>query len=584
MKKKETVVIGAGPAGLAAANQLIEQGNRPLVLEKTTKVGGISRTEEYKGYGFDIGGHRFFTKNDEINKLWQGLMGEDFIKVSRISRIFYRDRFFSYPIGLLNVIQNLGIIESLLIVLSFLKSKISPFIEENTFEQWVSNRFGTRLFQTFFKTYTEKIWGIPCNQIQANWAAQRIKGLSLVEAVINAMFGRLKSKSLIEEFDYPVKGPGMMWERFQKTIEVNGGEIRFEAKVKALEMSGNRIKSVLYTKNGSEKSIQPEHLVSSLPITKLIQIMHPLVPENVLKASQGLSYRSFIIVMLIVDQKELFPDQWIYIHDPEIRTGRIQNFKNWSAALVPHLDKTSVGMEFFCDKDDETWKMTDEELSELATKELDQLGLAPFEKVIDSYVVRQPEAYPVYDSEYDKSLAVIKEFIEGVENLQTIGRNGMHRYNNMDHSMLTGILAAKNIAGSSFDLWSINEENEYLESKIPENIPEKLLTRTFARLDKLAFGTATGFTCGLLVFLATIWLVIKGGSVIGPNMQLLGQYFVGYTVTAKGAFIAFGHGFAWGWIFGWLFAFLRNTVLSYFIFRVRRKREMLTVRDFLDRL
>ena len=588
MHNEPVVIIGAGPAGLAAAYELIGQGIRPIVLEKADMVGGIARTETFKGYLFDIGGHRFFTKNQKINRLWAEILGQDFVKVSRKSRIYYQGRFFDYPLSISNTLSNLGIIESLLILLSYLKVQLAPFPEEETFEQWVSNRFGKRLYQTFFQTYTEKVWGIRCDQIRADWAAQRIKGLSLAAAVTQALTGNHRAKSLTREFHYPVKGPGMMWQRFRQAIEAEGGQVHLNSEAIGLIHKNGAITSVKYTVGGDTKEIPAGHVISSVPISNLALLFEPKSPADVLAAARQLSYRAIIIVGLIVDKENLFPDQWIYIHSPNVRVGRIQNFKNWSAPMVPDPHTTGIGMEYFCDEGDATWNASDAELVDLASRELAGLGLADIDGVRDGFVVRQPKAYPVYNNEYGPHLGVIRDFIGALDNLQTIGRNGMHRYNNMDHSMVTGTLAAQNILGSTHDLWAVNEEEEYLEAdkqrQTTKIISDKILMRVFARMDKLAFATAIGSVAGLLIFLATIWVVIKSGPDIGLKLQLLSQYFVGYTVTVQGAFIGFGYSFGWFFLFGWLYAYLHNFFFSYHIYRIKKRAELLSFRDFIDHL
>ena len=583
MTNKPVVILGAGPAGLAAAYELIRQDISPIILEKADKIGGISRTESYKGYLFDIGGHRFLTRIKRIKQLWHKLLGDDFLKVARLSRIYYQNRFFKYPVKLTNTLYNLGIIESILILLSYLKSQIFPCRQVKSFEHWVSNRFGKRLFKTFFKTYTEKVWGIPCHEIRADWAAQRIKGLSLITAVTNALFGIHNAKTLIEEFDYPIRGPGMMWDRFQEEIKAKGGKLNLNSKVVRINCENGSIKSVTCMERNKPVDIPAGQLISSIPITDLVSLFDPKAPDKVQEAAGKLSYRSLIIVGLIVDQKDLFPDQWIYVHNPNVRVGRIQNFKNWSAAMLPDPLRTSVGMEYFCNEGDEVWTMSDTELVEIATHELFELGLIHMDDVIDSFVVHQPKAYPVYDQDYDGHIKTIKNFIEGLDNLQTIGRNGMHRYNNMDHSMQTGIFSAQNISGADHNLWDINEEDEYIEED-RQSIRERLIKQAFARMDKLAFATAVGSVSGLLFFLATIWLVIKGGDIVGPNLQLLKHYFAGYTVTVKGASIAFGYGFVWGFLLGWLFAYLRNLFLASYIYYIKKKSELVSLRDFFDHL
>ncbi|MBD2256131.1 NAD(P)/FAD-dependent oxidoreductase [Pseudanabaena sp. FACHB-2040] len=464
----ETVVIGAGPAGLTAAYELVKHGIKPVVLEQADKVGGISRTETYKGYRFDIGGHRFFTKIGEVEQLWKEVLEDDFIKVPRLSRIYYQGKFFDYPLSVFNTLLNLGPFDSSFIVLSYLKARLKtrlqPGPEAENFEDWVTERFGSRLYRTFFKTYTEKVWGIPCDKIQAEWAAQRIKGLSLKKAVINSLFGGNDTKTLIKEFDYPILGPGMMWERFQERVEEQGAPVHLNTRVVRIEHDDNRIKQVIAQRGDEIMTLSAEQFISSMPVTALVKCLSPAPPEAVMKAAFSLKYRDFLIVSLIINREKLFPDNWIYIHSPEFKVGRIQNFKNWSPAMVPDPSKTCLGMEYFCSEGDPVWEMSDEDLIRLASREIKDLKLVDPEAVVeDGVVIRQRKAYPVYDGEYRQHLQVLRDYLERFENLQTVGRNGMHRYNNQDHSMLTGLLAAKNILGGQHDLWNVNTERSYHE-------------------------------------------------------------------------------------------------------------------------
>jgi protoporphyrinogen oxidase len=458
------VIIGAGPAGLTAAYELVKRNIRPIVLEKADRVGGLARTEVYKGYYFDIGGHRFYTKVEGIQQLWQEMLGEDLLKVSRLSRIYYRGCFFNYPLELQNALTKLGLTESLLILFSFLKAQVQPHPPEETFEHWVTNRFGQRLYRTFFETYTEKVWGIPGHEIQADWAAQRIKGLSLATAVSNAVFGTNHIKTLIKEFHYPTKGPGMMWEKFKTVVEGRGGQVQLNSQVIRFKLEGHHIKSLVVQHGDRTAEISAEHFISSIPLTELARRLDPPPPTDVVHAARSLSHRALILIGLIVDRATLFPDNWLYVHSPEVKVGRIQNFKNWSAAMVPDPRKTSLGMEYFCAEGDTTWRMSDADLIELATRELGVLGLASAEEVEDGVVFRCPHAYPVYDQGYREHLGIVQGFMATFDNLQTIGRSGMHRYNNQDHSMLTGMLAIENLLGNSYDLWGVNEELEYLEN------------------------------------------------------------------------------------------------------------------------
>jgi len=490
----KVVIIGAGPAGLTAAYQLCKTGVRSLILEKDRVVGGISRTVNYKGYHFDIGGHRFFTKVKAVDAMWREVLAEGrFLRRNRLSRILYNKKFFNYPLVASNALMGLGIWNSALIFLSYLRAQMFPEKPEDTFEQWISNRFGKRLYRIFFKTYTEKVWGIPCNEIMAEWAAQRIKGLSLLAAVKSALIQRQQGKgevikTLIDAFDYPELGPGMMWETVKEIVESNGSNLQLNAGVDKILWSKGRVDALQATIDGKPRRIEGTHFISTMPIRELIQKFDPPVPDNVLKAAEALNYRDFLTVALIINQPELFPDNWIYIHDADVKVGRIQNFKNWSPAMVPDPEKTCLGLEYFCFEGDGLWTMTDADLIELGKKELGVLGLATPSDVIDGSVVRMPKAYPVYDGTYAESLRVVREFLNSVPNLQLVGRNGMHKYNNQDHSMLTAMLAVKNILGANYDLWQVNAEQEYHEEVTKRDKTEEdefaMLARTQPRVPK----------------------------------------------------------------------------------------------------
>jgi protoporphyrinogen oxidase len=581
------VIIGAGPAGLTAAYKLSKAGKKSIVLEKDRIVGGISRTVNYKNYLFDIGGHRFFTKIDAVRDMWNEVLGQDFLHRIRMSRIYYNEKFFYYPLRPLNALSGLGVWNSTIILFSYLYSHLFPYRQEETFEHWVSNRFGRRLYNTFFKTYTEKVWGIPCNEIRAEWAAQRIKGLSLMSAVRNALINQNKKgkaviKTLIDSFEYPKFGPGMLWDTVADMVNKDGSEVCLGAEVDGIlwDKDNHRIEAVEMLINGNKKVIRGTDFISSMPIRELIQKFRPGVPEDVLLAANSLSYRDFLTVALIVNRPNLFPDNWIYVHDPDVRVGRIQNFKNWSPHMVPDEGKSCVGLEYFCFEGDDLWSASDDELIELGKREMEQLGLLKAADVEDGSVVRMKKAYPSYDSKYQEMLTVIRTFLDGIRNIQLVGRNGMHRYNNQDHSMLTAMLAVENIGGAHHDLWKVNDEQEYHEEQ--KIISDEIIMKTFARIDKLGLATALGVVSGGLLFIATLWLIIKGGEVVGPRLQLVGQYFVGYTVTVKGAFIGLGYGFGWGFLVGWMFAYFRNLIIASYLYGMKKKAEMLSFRDFLD--
>jgi len=582
---KKVVIIGGGPAGLTASYQLSKAGVESIVLEKDQTVGGISRTVNYKNYHFDIGGHRFFTKIKEVEDIWRKVLGDDFLRRKRLSRIYYNKKFFYYPLRALNAFFGLGIWSSFMIMASYLYSKLAPLKQEETFEQWVCNHFGRRLFNTFFKTYTEKVWGIPCSEIRAEWAAQRIKGLSLITAVKNALAKPQNStgnkkhviKTLIEEFFYPKFGPGMMWKAVANNLQESGSQVWLGADVEGIRWSRDRVEALEVRRNERIEVISGTDFISSMPIREAVQKFKPAVPKGVLDAARNLKYRDFLTIALIVDKPDIFPDNWIYIHDPTVKVGRIQNFKNWSPHMVPQQDKTCLGLEYFCFEGDSLWTMPDDELIELGKHELEELGFVNRTDVEDGTVIRMPKAYPIYDSTYEKSLRIIRQFLDDITNFQLVGRNGQHKYNNQDHSMLTAMMASENVLGSNHDLWQVNEELEY-----HEEVPEIVLKRMFARIDKLGFATALASVSSLLIFLATIFLVLKGGKVVGPNLQLLNEFFFGYTVTLKGAFIGMAYSFSWGFLFGWLFAYIRNLFIALFIYRVKKKAEQLKFRDFMD--
>ncbi len=481
--------MGAGPAGLTAAYQLTKAGVTSVVLEKDDVVGGLSRTASYKGYSFDIGGHRFFTKVAAVEEMWHEVLSEhDFQRRQRLSRIYYRQKFFYYPLRLGNALIGLGIWNSILILVSYLKAQITPIKPERTFEAWVSNRFGHRLYQTFFKTYTEKVWGIPCSEITADWAAQRIQGLSLVSAVKNAILQRQSQdkskviKTLIDSFHYPRKGPGMMWEAVLDLVREGGATVAMKSPVEKIHWEADRVKSVEVGSEGTLKAISGTHFLSTLPIREVIQKLDPPAPAHVRAAAERLNYRDFITVALIVNRKELFPDNWIYIHDPRVKVGRIQNFKNWSPDMVPDAEKTCVGLEYFCFEGDELWTMQDEDLIKLAEQELVTLGLVRAREIEDGTVARMAKAYPVYDSTYEEALATVRAFLHPLGNLQLMGRNGMHRYNNQDHSMFTAMLAVKNILGGCHDLWDVNLSQEYHEEGSEESAEARACASTQPRI------------------------------------------------------------------------------------------------------
>lgn len=567
--EKKVVVIGAGPAGLTAAYQLTRHNLPPVVLEQNDKVGGIACTENYKGYYFDMGGHRFFTKADEVKTFWRETLGDDFLRRRRLSRIFYRGRFFHYPLKIMNAFLGLGLWQAILILLSYIKWQIFPYKQVVTFEHWVTNRFGRRLFEIFFKTYTEKVWGIPCSELRAEWAAQRIKDLSLKSALISVFVKpREAIATLIEEFDYPRLGPGMLWNQVRERIEQRGGTVHLNSPVTKIHRTGNRIDYVVASRNGGGETVIPgTDFISSMPVSEFIKKLDP-APAAVLDAANKLAYRDFLIVCLIINRRNLFPDNWIYVHSPNVRVGRIQNFKNWSPDMVPDVTKTSLGLEYFCAEGDDIWSMPDGQLVELARRELKQIGLADSSDVIEGCVYRVPKAYPVYNSTYHGYLQIIREFLDGLENFQTIGRNGLHRYNNQDHSMITGMLAVRNVVfGEKNDIWAVNSDLRYQEEIQPDERKKdekrlaETITRVFPKLDPVSFGLSAGITGGLGVFLATLFLVFNGGETIAPYVELFGYFLPGFTVSLWGALMGLVDMFMLGFVFGSAAAYFRNLMV-----------------------
>ncbi|MDQ3890484.1 MAG: NAD(P)/FAD-dependent oxidoreductase [Actinomycetota bacterium] len=472
-----TLVLGAGPAGLTAAYLLAQQGRDVTVLEAEDQVGGLAKTVVRDGYRFDLGGHRFFTKSKEVERLWHEILRDEFLLRPRLSRIYWNGRFLDYPLRGADVIQKLGAIELARVSASYLAASMRPRRNEESFEEWVSNRFGRRLFELFFRSYTEKVWGVSTSELRAEWAAQRIKGLSFFSAAKAAFFGNNgnKVKSLIQEFHYPRYGPGQMWETMTTRIRELGGEVRLKCPAERIVVRAGRVEEV----RAGGKSFRPAHVISSLPLRAIVGMMTPRPPEDVARAAADLRYRDFLTVALILDGDDLFPDNWIYIHDPNVKVGRIQNYRSWSPWMVPDAGKACVGLEYFCFAGDELWTMSDEGLVRLAAHELEELGLAPREKVERGYAVRVPRAYPMYDADYAERVEGIRGWLDGIGNLQQVGRNGLHRYNNSDHSMLTAIRAVENLtAGTSHDIWAVNAESVYHEEDVKNEHPYRRAPET----------------------------------------------------------------------------------------------------------
>ena len=476
----DVAVIGAGPAGLTAAYLLTKAGKSVAVIEKDpTYVGGISRTVEHDGFRFDIGGHRFFSKSREVVDLWNEILPDDFIQRPRMSRIFYEGKFYSYPLRAFEALWNLGLWRSTLCMASYARWKLFPKRDVRSFEDWTVNQFGHKLYSIFFKTYTEKVWGMPCDEMSADWAAQRIKGLSLWSAVADGVKRSLglnrkpndgmATKTLLETFRYPRLGPGMMWDAARHAVEAGGNEVLMGHALKQLTQDADENWRVSATHNdsdgGGETVITARHVVSSAPMRELAARIHPL-PQS-LPAARELGYRDFLTVALMIRSDDLFPDNWIYIHDDRVEVGRVQNFRSWSPEMVPDPDIACVGLEYFCFEGDGLWASDDDALIEQATREMAILGLCSPDQVVGGKVVRQEKAYPVYDDDYEANVAAMRDDLEArFPTLHMVGRNGMHRYNNQDHAMMTAMLTVENILAGQrrWNVWNVNEDAEYHEA------------------------------------------------------------------------------------------------------------------------
>jgi protoporphyrinogen oxidase len=473
-----TLVLGGGPAGLTAGYLLGQANRSALVFEADDQVGGIAKTVERDGYRFDLGGHRFFTKSIEVDTLWHEVLGDEFLRRPRMSRIYWNNRYLDYPLRGPDVIRKLGPVELTRCMASYARAALRRNKVDDSLEDWVSNRFGRRLFELFFKSYTEKVWGVPTTEIRAEWAAQRIKGLSFFSAAKAAFFGNKgnKVKSLISEFNYPRFGPGQMWEAMRGAIEEQGGEVRLNSRVDSMELDGSRISRVVVNGQAFES---PDAVISSLPLREVVEMMTPAAPQQVRDAARGLRYRDFLTVALVLDGADPFPDNWIYIHEPGVRVGRIQNFRSWSPWLVPDPDKACVGLEYFCFAGDDLWMMDDDALVALAAQELERLRLAPAASVDRGFAIRVPKAYPIYDADYAERVETIRSWLDGIENLQQVGRNGLHRYNNSDHSMLTAMRAVDNLlTGAHHDIWAVNAESAYHETDVADEHPYRTAPET----------------------------------------------------------------------------------------------------------
>lgn len=467
--QENIIIIGAGPAGLGAAYELSRQDTRCQVYDKNDSVGGLARTFYFHGYPFDVGPHRFYTKNNQINQLWQELLGADLLPVKRLTRIYYRNKLFYYPIRPMNALWNLGFLTSAAVFFSYLGGKFRFWHRPpKNFEEWMVKHFGRRLYAIFFKTYTEKVWGISCQKLGPEWAGQRIKNLNLGQAISRAFFKSKDNavKSLVEEFYYPRGGAGVLYQRLRQRITAAGSAVVSQASVETVRHQGKRITAVEVTVDKERRIIPTQFLFSSMPITALVRRLRPTADPAVLAAADRLRYRDHLTVNLLMEQPELFPDQWIYIHDHQVQMARVTNYRNFFPPSEYPPGATPLSVEYFVFADSSRlWQSPDSELIQLACRELVQVGLIQSGPAPQGFVVREKDSYPAYYIGYQREFAVLKNYLARFVNLQLIGRAGMYKYNNQDHALLTGILAARNFLGESHDLWSINADDEYLEVK-----------------------------------------------------------------------------------------------------------------------
>ena len=464
--------MGAGPAGLTAGYELVKKGYQVTIVEKDPDyVGGISRTVQYKDYRFDIGGHRFFSKNQQVVDWWFEIMGDDFLKRPRISRWLYKRKFFNYPINIFEVLAKFGPVFALRVGTSLVYRKLFPVKEETNLDAWFRNNFGDFLAKPFFINYNQKLWGMPCTQLSIDFAGQRIKGISVMTTVLESLKNLLHMqgsvKSFIQEFYYPKYGPGELWERVAEAITARGGQILMGHEVRQLSASDGRIQTLTVKADGKEKTFQADYFLSTIPYKELAQEITPALPEDVIAAAQALKFRDFITVALVIKKDFITRDTWVYTHDEDMSPIRFQNFKNWSPYMIPNADECVVGMEYTCNVDDDFWSMSDEDLKQQGMRDFLKLGFASREEIVDAAVVRMKNVYPVYELGYDKHVVAIRTALEKYPNLYAFGRGGIHRYNNSDHSMMTAFLTVKNIEAGErrYDVFKVNNDAEYHEER-----------------------------------------------------------------------------------------------------------------------
>lgn len=460
---KRVAVIGAGPAGITCAYQLAKQGVEVHLYEAAPQVGGLAKSLDLWGQKVDLGPHRFFSDDTRVNKLWLEVAGRDYRMVDRLTRIYYKNNFYYYPVKAFDALSKLGLFTSAICVLSYFKEKLLPTKQDGTFESWVTNRFGKRLYEIFFKTYTEKLWGIKCNELDADFAAQRIKKFSLGEAMKSALgIGGTKHKTLVDQFAYPTGGTGMIYERMEKFVNANGGKVLCNTPVKRVLKEGDTATGIELM---SGEVVNYDHVVSTMPFTIMVKQL-PGIPQNIVDFANKLSFRNTILVYLHIDGKDLFPDNWLYVHSADVETGRISNFRNYVPEINMGKETTIVAMEYWCYDADAMWSMSEADLIELGKKELIKTGLSKGAPVMEGHVYKIPRCYPVYSNNYKDVLKPIENYLSSIKGLSVIGRYGAFKYNNQDHSILMGLLAADNIVtNAGHNLWDINTDYDNYQER-----------------------------------------------------------------------------------------------------------------------
>jgi protoporphyrinogen oxidase len=477
-KDKRFVILGAGPAGMGAAWELSKRGAKHVVvLDKNDRVGGLARTEKFQGYFFDVGPHRMMTKYAEVEDLWKKMLGKDLLVRPRITRIYYRGRFFQYPLKMVNALYNLGLIQSMLAGASFLKAQLVWRNKEpKNFAEWTTKTFGNRISKAFFRDYTKKVWGIEADEVGVDWAGQRIKPIKILDVfgeLVKSMFTMEQVKNIGAQFFYPRYGAGMFYEKMQQELEVLGVKFLLNSKIIAVRCEESCIRAVTVETAAGREDVEGDVFISSIPSNLLVASMTPPASKNVLELTKAMRFRAHIVVNMIIKRKDLFEDSWFYIQSTDVRIARIGNYGQFSSDMLADPNTSAIGIEFFCYEGDEFWNKKDDELIELALREMTELGLVRHEEFGGAYVIRSDDAYPTYYMGYREKFAALRAFLEQFQNLRLIGRAGMYKYKDQDHAMYTGMLTVRNLFGEHHDVWELGEEQEFFEEKTVSQTPKK---------------------------------------------------------------------------------------------------------------